>query len=77
MTVFPRCIGPVEKWSEFFKSQIYLGYNTFHLAPIQQTGESNSYYSLKNHLSLSDHVFKGSKDQKNEQLKEFLEPLQK
>lgn len=49
-TVFARCIGPVQKWSSFFKRQIELGYNAFHLAPIQKTGESNSYYSLKSHL---------------------------
>lgn len=60
MTVFPRCIGPVADWVNFFRSQKALGYNTFHLAPIQQTGASNSYYSLKSHLDLSDFVFSGS-----------------
>ena len=50
MSVFPRCIGPVDKWASFFRSQMGLGYNAFHLVPIQQTGESNSYYSLKSHL---------------------------
>jgi hypothetical protein len=51
----------VEHWGDFFKKQMELGYNAFHLAPIQETGASNSYYSLKNHLELSDKVFKGTK----------------
>jgi glycogen debranching enzyme len=50
MTVFPRCIGPHTDWEAFFDSQHDLGYNAFHFAPIQQTGASNSYYSLKSQL---------------------------
>lgn len=61
-TVFARCIGPVKEWPAFFKRQMALGYNAFHLAPIQQTGESKSYYSLKSHLDLSDYLFQGSPD---------------
>jgi hypothetical protein len=38
-----------------------LGYNSFHLAPIQQTGLSKSYYSLKDHLDLSSDIFEGTK----------------
>lgn len=47
MTVFPRCIGLYTEWEAFFEAQQALGYNAFHFAPIQQTGASNSYYSLK------------------------------
>jgi hypothetical protein len=50
MTVFPRCIGPYTDWEAFFDSQHEIGYNAFHFAPIQQTGASNSYYSLKSQL---------------------------
>lgn len=50
MTVFPRCIGPCTEWEQFFTAQNTLGYNAFHFAPIQQTGASNSYYSLKSQL---------------------------
>lgn len=37
-TVFPRCIGKSKDWEEFLKNQVSLGYNAFHLAPIQETG---------------------------------------
>ena len=56
-TVFPRCIGHHSKWIDFFKKQIELGYNSFHLAPIQKTGKSKSYYSICDHLDLSGDVF--------------------
>ncbi len=54
-----------------------LGYNSFHFAPIQQTGESKSYYSLKDHLDLSDDLFSGRKEEKKEQLKQVLDGLKK
>lgn len=77
MTVFARCIGPVGEWVNFFRSQQAIGYNTFHLAPIQQTGASHSYYSLKSHLELSDQLFSGSKEEKNAQLASVMEQLKK
>jgi len=54
-----------------------LGYNAFHFAPIQQTGESKSYYSLKDHLDLSDDLFSGKKEEKKKQLIEILSGLKK
>lgn len=54
-----------------------LGYNSFHLAPIQQTGESKSYYSLKDHLDLSDDLFSGSREEKKKQLGDILGGLKK
>ena len=49
-----------------------LGYNSFHFAPIQQTGESKSYYSLKDHLDYSDDIFEGSREDKKRQLQGIL-----
>jgi hypothetical protein len=37
-TVFPRCIGNYKEWKNYFIRQMDLGYNSFHFAPIQQTG---------------------------------------
>lgn len=54
-----------------------LGYNAFHLAPVQQTGKSKSYYSLKDHLDLSDDLFEGNKEEKREELIEILSGLKK
>ena len=56
-TIFPRCIGNYKEWKNYFLRQMELGYNSFHFAPIQQTGQSKSYYSLKDHLDLSDDIF--------------------
>lgn len=60
-TVFPRCIGNYKEWTGYFLRQMDLGYNSFHFAPIQQTGNSKSYYSLKDHLDLADDLFTGTK----------------
>ena len=60
-TIFPRCIGNYKEWKNYFLRQMELGYNAFHFAPIQQTGQSKSYYSLKDHLDLSDDIFEGTK----------------
>lgn len=57
MSVFPRCIGNHTKWINFFKKQMELGYNSFHFAPLQETGISKSYYSLHDQLELSSDVF--------------------
>jgi glycogen debranching enzyme len=77
MSVFGRCIGPVSEWSKFFKKQMNLGYNAFHLAPIQQTGFSNSYYAIKNQLELDDRLFSGKQKEKEKQMLGVLEPLRK
>lgn len=61
-SVFPRCIGHHSKWVDYFKSQMELGYNSFHLAPIQETGISKSYYSINDQLDLSSDVFEGTSD---------------
>ena len=74
-TVFPRCIGHSNKWLNFFKKQKELGYNAFHLAPIQETGASKSYYSLKSHLDLSSDLFTGNRQEKYEQLGTILKKL--
>lgn len=76
-TVFPRCIGNYKEWTNFFLRQMDLGYNAFHFAPIQQTGGSKSYYSLKDHLDLSDDLFSGKKEEKKKQLIEILSGLKK
>lgn len=49
-----------------------LGYNAFHLAPIQQTGASKSYYSLFSHLDLSEDLFTGTREEKYKQLETVL-----
>ena len=60
-TVFPRCIGRCDSWPAYFRGQQAIGYNAFHFAPIQETGASHSYYSLKNHLELSSMLFDGNR----------------
>lgn len=57
MSVLPRCIGRFEKWKEFFERQVSLGYNAFHLPPIQELGMSRSYYSISNQHELSEELF--------------------
>lgn len=61
MTVFGRCIGRYTDWPAFFRAQHAIGYNAFHFAPIQETGASNSYYSIKDQNQLSSLLFDGTK----------------
>ena len=62
----------LKEWKNYFIRQMDLGYNSFHFAPIQQTGESKSYYSLKDHLDYSDDIFEGSREDKKRQLQGIL-----
>lgn len=54
-------MGTVRDWPTFFRKQVDLGYNAFHLAPIQETGFSKSYYSIHDHTLLASDVFSGNK----------------
>lgn len=76
-TLFPRCIGAIKEWDAFLKKQVDIGYNAFHLAPIQQTGHSRSYYSISDQLDLCRDVFSGTTAEKYQQLKDVLTKFQK
>ncbi|KAI8869120.1 hypothetical protein GQ42DRAFT_163652 [Ramicandelaber brevisporus] len=60
-TVVPKWLGPLSGWlSGHLANSAKLGYNMIHFVPIQQRGESDSPYSIKNQLSLSSDLFSDS-----------------
>jgi len=58
-SLLSRCIGKIGRWKEFFSAQAKIGYNAFHLTPIQELGISGSLYCLRDQLKLSSEIFSG------------------
>jgi len=59
-TVLSRCLGPIDRWEKVLSHQKALGYNLFHITPIQELGFSNSLYSINDHNKLNSELFPGS-----------------
>uniref|UniRef100_A0A0K0E803 Glycogen debranching enzyme n=1 Tax=Strongyloides stercoralis TaxID=6248 RepID=A0A0K0E803_STRER len=58
-TYLTKLLGPFDDWKDKLKVARELGYNMIHLTPIQTLGESDSCYSIADHLTL-DGRYKGS-----------------
>ena len=52
-----KWMGPVSKWAEFFAEASDRGYNMLHWTPLQERGESNSPYSIKDQLRYEPSMF--------------------
>ena len=50
-------MGPVSKWPDFFAEARDRGYNMLHWTPLQERGESNSPYSIKDQLRYEPSMF--------------------
>jgi glycogen debranching enzyme len=57
LTVIPKWLPTCEHWLPFFKRFEDSGYNMVHFAPVNERGMSNSPYSIRNQLSLSNDLF--------------------
>ena len=55
-------MGPLSDWENYFNVIKGLGYNMIHFTPLQQRGLSNSPYSIKDQLKLSDDIFKNDQE---------------
>lgn len=58
-TVLTRPLGPINRWVDVLKEQKSLGYNLFHLTPIQELGFSRSLYSINDPNKLNSELFIG------------------
>lgn len=55
-------MGPLAEWDKYYEIVRGLGYNMIHFTPLQQRGMSNSPYSIKDQLKLSDDLFKDEEE---------------
>ena len=76
-TVLTKCLGPFSEWRNRLEVAHLSGFNMLHFSPIQELGESNSNYSIKNHL-LFNALFSDEKVILDEsKLKTFIDDLHK
>lgn len=69
-------MGPIQtNWESFYAEVKSLDYNMIHFTPIQQRGLSNSPYSIKDQLKLSDDLFVKRNTQETEQLESSLKVM--
>jgi glycogen debranching enzyme len=57
LTVIPKWLPYLSDWQPFFDSFAKAGYNFIHFAPLCTRGSSNSPYSIKDQLEISDDLF--------------------
>ncbi len=72
-TILTKSMGKLEEWADHASIASSLGYNMLHMTPIQELGESNSAYSIYDHLSVSSVTIPTGtfEDRKSAVLKEF------
>ncbi len=57
LSTVSKWMGTVSKWPDFFAEACDRGYNMLHWTPLQERGESNSPYSIKDQLRYEPSMF--------------------
>lgn len=57
LTVVSKWMGPLENWRKSFAEAKDRGYTMLHYTPLQERGESDSPYSIRNQLSYDPSLF--------------------
>ncbi|KAI0352373.1 glycoside hydrolase family 13 protein [Trametes cingulata] len=61
LTLVSKWMGPVTSWRDYFAETSARGYNMIHWTPLQERGESDSPYSIRNQLVYEPSMFPGGK----------------
>ncbi|KAI0820793.1 glycoside hydrolase family 13 protein [Trametes gibbosa] len=61
LTLVSKWMGPIPSWREYFAETSARGYNMIHWTPLQERGESDSPYSIRNQLAYEPSMFSGDK----------------
>jgi glycogen debranching enzyme len=62
ITLVSKWMGPVSGWRNHFQEANDRGYNMIHWTPIQERGESDSPYSIRNQLAYDPSMFNDKSD---------------
>ena len=57
LTVVSKWMGPLESWTKHFAEAKDRGYTMLHYTPLQERGESNSPYSIRNQMKYDCSLF--------------------
>lgn len=56
ISVVPKWLGPIKRWSEYFDKFSKTKFNAIHLLPFQSSGSSNSPYSIRDHFQIDRRI---------------------
>lgn len=59
LTVVSKWMGPITEWKKHFSEAQERGYTMLHYTPLQERGESNSPYSIRDQLKYDPSLFGG------------------
>lgn len=74
LTVVSKWMGPVQEWRNHLEEAGLRGYTMLHFPPLQERGESDSPYSIKNQKRYDHRLFtdESSDKQNKKRMKEWL-----
>lgn len=61
LSIISKWMGPVSTWRDHFKEASDRGYNMLHWTPLQERGESDSPYSIRDQLCYEPQMFECTK----------------
>lgn len=62
LTIVSKWMGSTDEWRDYLAESSARGYNMLHWTPLQERGESDSPYSIRNQLVYESSMFPGGKD---------------
>lgn len=75
LTLVSKWMGPFTEWREYLAETSERGYNMIHWTPLQERGESNSPYSIRNQLVYEPAMFAHKGDLEKDGGKAKLEEM--